>query len=89
MNRAFRDLSAFKPIDLAAEADFALGGLWVCPSVREVRIGDTHETVEPRVMQVLAALARADGAVVSRDQLIERCWGGSTAAWPRCARLRL
>jgi len=27
-------------------------------------------------MQVLVALARADGAVVSRDQLIERCWGG-------------
>jgi DNA-binding winged helix-turn-helix (wHTH) protein len=27
-------------------------------------------------MQVLVALAQANGAVISRDELIERCWGG-------------
>jgi Flp pilus assembly protein TadD len=32
--------------------------------------------VEPRVMQVLVMLARADGAIVSRDELTEGCWEG-------------
>ena len=63
-------------IDLAREADFLLGRLEVRPSLREIRIGGRTETLEPRVMQVLVALARADGAVISRDQLTERCWGG-------------
>ena len=34
------------------------------------------EAIEPRVMQVLVALARADGAPVSRDELIASCWAG-------------
>ncbi|HVT26167.1 MAG TPA: winged helix-turn-helix domain-containing protein [Rhizomicrobium sp.] len=63
-------------IDLAREADFLLGRLQVRPSLREIRLGGRAETLEPRVMQVLVLLAHADGAVVSRDQLIERCWGG-------------
>ncbi len=63
-------------IQLAAVADFSLGGLWVQPSSRRVSDGGREELVEPRVMQVLIALAEADGAVVSRDALIERCWGG-------------
>ncbi len=62
------------PVRLAAEPDFALGELAIHPSVREVvRDGRRHQ-VEPRVMQVLVALARANGAVVSRDELIHRCW---------------
>ncbi|MBV9061399.1 MAG: winged helix-turn-helix domain-containing protein, partial [Alphaproteobacteria bacterium] len=28
------------------------------------------------MMQVLVALARANGAVLSRDELIRQCWGG-------------
>ncbi|MBU1516727.1 MAG: winged helix-turn-helix domain-containing protein [Alphaproteobacteria bacterium] len=32
--------------------------------------------LQPRVMQVLVTLSLADGAVVSRDDLIETCWGG-------------
>lgn len=63
-------------IDLAREADFLLGRLQVRPSLREIRVGGRAETLEPRVMQVLVLLSRADGAVVSRDQLIECCWGG-------------
>jgi tetratricopeptide (TPR) repeat protein len=35
------------------------------------------ETLEPRVMQVLVALADSRGEVVSRDELIARCWGGT------------
>jgi len=35
-----------------------------------------RETIEPRVMQVLVALARASGETVSRDELIDSCWEG-------------
>jgi hypothetical protein len=31
-------------------------------------------------MEVLVALARANGAVVSREALIESCWGGRTVS---------
>lgn len=69
--------SAGEPvIDLAHEADFRLGALHVSPSVREVVRDGKRELLEPRVMQVLVALCRAQGAVVSRDTLIARCWEG-------------
>jgi DNA-binding winged helix-turn-helix (wHTH) protein len=63
-------------IDLAHTPDFTLGALTVCPSLREVVRKDVRESLEPRVMQVLVALAQAQGAVVSRDDLIARCWEG-------------
>ncbi len=65
-----------RPIDLAGEADFVLGGLRISPSTREIARGDLREMLEPRVMQVLVALFQADGRVVSRDELIARCWDG-------------
>ena len=65
-----------RPVSLAREADFQLGTLLVRPSLREVGAGTRRMTLEPRVMQVLVALARMDGQVVSRDELIETCWGG-------------
>ena len=65
-----------RPINLAREADFRLGGALVRPSTREVIAGGRREPVEPRVMQVLVALARRQGEVVSRDELIASCWGG-------------
>lgn len=63
-------------IDLAREADFALGALQVRPAAREAINGATRELLEPRVMQVLVALYRRHGMVVSRDELIMRCWAG-------------
>lgn len=63
-------------IVLAREPDIALGEVLVRPSAREVVFGDTAISLEPRVMQVLVALARPPHAVVSRDLLIERCWEG-------------
>jgi TolB-like protein len=63
-------------IDLAAEADFALGKLNIRPSLREIEIGGDTETLEPRVMQVLVALARSLSQVVSRDLLVTLCWEG-------------
>jgi adenylate cyclase len=64
------------PVELAREADFALGASRVRPSLSEVACGDLIIKLQPRVMQVLVALARAGGEVVSRDELLASCWGG-------------
>jgi DNA-binding winged helix-turn-helix (wHTH) protein len=64
------------PVRLAREPDFRLGGLTVRPSLCEVEAHGRRRRLEPKVMQVLVALARADDRVVSRDELIEACWGG-------------
>jgi Tol biopolymer transport system component/DNA-binding winged helix-turn-helix (wHTH) protein len=64
------------PIRLAREADFRLGQLAVRPPLREVRTLGRREVLEPRVMQVLVTLARMKGYVVSREELIDFCWGG-------------
>ncbi len=64
-------------IDLAHEEPFRLGRLTVRPQLRQiVRDDGAEEVVEPRVMQVLVALARADGAILSRDDLTRCCWEG-------------
>ncbi len=85
-------LDAETRIDLARQTDFALGRLTIRPSICEVTAGSRSIRLEPRVMQVLVALARARGAVVSRDDLIASCWGGRIVgedAINRCiARLR-
>ena len=79
-------------IRLAQEAGFRLGPLEVRPATLEVEADGRREGLEPRVMQVLVALARRRGQVVSRDELIALCWGGrfvSEDAIQRCvARLR-
>jgi DNA-binding winged helix-turn-helix (wHTH) protein/TolB-like protein len=81
-----------QPVDLAREAGFALGAIEVRPATREVISSGTPEILEPRVMQVLVALSRRRGEVVSRDQLILSCWGGRAVgddAINRCiARIR-
>ena len=67
---------ASSPVDLAREPQFALAGVRVCPATLEV-VGDNgREVLEPRVMQVLVALARSVDKVVSRDALNTLCWGG-------------
>lgn len=63
-------------IDLAAESAFALGSLRIFPATREIESSQGRQIIEPRVMQGLVCLARAEGAVVSRDSLIASCWGG-------------
>jgi DNA-binding winged helix-turn-helix (wHTH) protein len=68
--------SASSPIRLAREPDFHLGALTIRPSLCEVSIRGGRQRLQPRVMQVLVALARAEDRVVSRDALIESCWGG-------------
>jgi DNA-binding winged helix-turn-helix (wHTH) protein len=78
---------------LAREVDFAVGALRIRPAAREVEAEAAGKsTLEPRVMQVLVTLARQAGSVVSRDELIARCWAGRVVgddAIHRCiARLR-
>jgi DNA-binding winged helix-turn-helix (wHTH) protein len=62
--------------ELAARADFTLGLAIVSPSSRTIAGPGGTADIEPRVMQVLVVLAAAAGAVVTRDTLFNRCWGG-------------
>ncbi len=64
-------------VELAHEPDFVIGRLTVSPSRREViRDDGQREVLEHRVMQVLVALSRAGGSIVTRDELIMLCWDG-------------
>ena len=77
MEQLVRELSFHgRPVILAHELDFPLGSSTVSPSRLQMECGDRSERVEPRVMQVLVVLARAEGAVVTRDELIDSCWEG-------------
>lgn len=61
---------------LSRQPERTLGAMRVRPSLCEVEFDGATEHLEPRVMQVLVALARAEGAVLSRDDLIAQCWDG-------------
>ena len=63
-------------IDLARCADFTIGEIAVRPSSRELAGRAGPVVLEPKVMQVLVALAQAGGRVVPRDDLVEQCWNG-------------
>jgi len=54
-----------------------LGALTIEPSLRRVARSDGRERfLQPRIMQVLVALAASPGAILSRDDLLARCWNG-------------
>lgn len=72
----FEPQNLVKRIDLAEEPGFNLGGMRVDPGSLTVSINGQRRDLQPRVMQVLIALARARPAVVSRDRLAELCWDG-------------
>ncbi|MGH6890365.1 MAG: winged helix-turn-helix domain-containing protein [Rhizomicrobium sp.] len=76
MNERFVRAGVIAHVELGHEQDFALGPVQVRPSRREIAGETLQETVEPRVMQVLVALARAKGDILTRDDLIESCWDG-------------
>jgi DNA-binding winged helix-turn-helix (wHTH) protein len=63
-------------IDLARSPDFVFESIAMRPSSREIERAGKREVLEPRVMQVLVALLEARGAVVSRQELVDRCWSG-------------
>lgn len=63
-------------IDLGHRSSFRIGGAEIRPATCEVVGSGGRETIEPRVMQVLVALADARGQTVTRDDLTRLCWGG-------------
>jgi TolB-like protein/DNA-binding winged helix-turn-helix (wHTH) protein len=63
-------------INLAETPDFDLGGLRVSPAHRQVGANGELKELEPKVAQVLVALASVRPQVVSRDRLIDQCWDG-------------
>ena len=70
-------MAASDRVELAHEPDFVLGRLTVSPSRRElVRDDGERGVIEHRVMQVLVALSKAEGRIVTRDELIMLCWDG-------------
>jgi DNA-binding winged helix-turn-helix (wHTH) protein len=69
--------AALAPIQLINAPRLRLGALAVDPPRRRLVHDDGREEfLEPRVMQVLVALARVPGAIISRDDLIACCWDG-------------
>lgn len=77
MNKDMKGLGEVACIELAHQPMLRLGRLTIRPDLRQLIDADgAQETLEPRVMQVLVALVRAQGQVVTRDALIDSCWDG-------------
>ncbi len=63
------------PIDLATQPPIERPGLRLEPATRTVHGPAASLAIEPRVMQVLLALASVEGRVVSREALLQAGWG--------------
>ncbi|MFL6759270.1 winged helix-turn-helix domain-containing protein [Sphingomonas sp.] len=63
-------------VALAHEPLFHIGNVEFRPATRELIHGGKASVIEPRVMQLLVALRRANGAVVSKDDLSHLVWEG-------------
>ena len=57
------------------EQGFQLASLRILPAENIVLDGQRRIELEPRVMRLLVLLARHQGEVLGRDQLIEQIWG--------------
>ena len=65
-----------KLVDLANRSDFSAGPVRVSPATRIIRGPAGSANLEPIVMKVLLLLLDAQGAVVTRDELLANAWGG-------------
>ena len=54
---------------------FQFGKWQVSPRTNAIWDGADRRTLEPRAMDVLAALCAGAGAVLSAEQLLQQCWG--------------
>lgn len=61
--------------DSGPDADLRLGALRVRSSTREVSYGDTPISLRPREFDLLHALARRAGEVITRTELLREVWG--------------
>ncbi|MBW8879419.1 MAG: winged helix-turn-helix domain-containing protein [Acidobacteria bacterium] len=64
-------------MDIPELSDFRLGEWSVCRAEGTLSAGGHSVRLEPRVMDVLVFLAAQSGKVVSKDELLERVWGGT------------
>jgi DNA-binding winged helix-turn-helix (wHTH) protein len=58
-------------------ARFRFGTWLVAPASNSIEGEDESRQMEPRTMDVLVALCRANGAIVSTEELLEQCWGST------------
>jgi two-component system alkaline phosphatase synthesis response regulator PhoP len=65
------------------EATRRFADVELCEATRAVRRGGQPVDLTPKEFDLLLALLRADGAVVSRDELLRRVWGYHSAAATR------
>ena len=63
-------------IDLSAEPVLRIGGATIDPVSREATSSAGTERLQPQNLKVLIALARREGRVVTRADLIDSCWDG-------------
>jgi DNA-binding winged helix-turn-helix (wHTH) protein/tetratricopeptide (TPR) repeat protein len=61
-------------IDLATERPFHVGHASVDPMCREAIFDGGKERLQPQNLKVLIALAERRDRVVTREELVERCW---------------
>ena len=57
------------------ERDYSLGGLYVCPVKHIVRVDGQNVTLTLKEFDLLRALMRSEGRVLSRSRLLEDVWG--------------
>ena len=67
---------ATNPIDLSSTGRFRVGSAFVDPLAHEATFNGTSERIQPQNLKVLVALAEERESVVTRDELIARCWEG-------------
>lgn len=69
-----------KAIDLTQRPPMRVGPITITPSTREFRGPGGAITLRPQPMLVFLVLADAEGAVVSRDELVLQAWSGRFVA---------
>ncbi len=77
MERRFLDRPIphrFEPIVLAEQPAFEFGCLVIDPAAHEARYAAQRESVQPQPLKVLLALIERRGCVVTRQELVDRCW---------------
>lgn len=62
---------------VTGESRFQVGGLSVHPRERLIATTSGRATVEPLVMQLLVALSRRAGQLVTRREIFDVCWGSA------------
>jgi DNA-binding winged helix-turn-helix (wHTH) protein/TolB-like protein len=63
-------------VDLSIELPFLLGGARIDPPAHEITLHRKSERMQPQTMKVLVALHDKTGQVVTREELVDRCWDG-------------